>query len=299
MLEVSLVPTGEGLQHPILTVPNATAADWQRLPPLLGSESRWTPSPDAQVLARSEVRGVALDDPLLVARSRAGMRTVAVLGANTWRWKNVPDDLRPFEHLWPSLLSNVLEWVTAAQDQRPVRVYPVSDVVAGGEAVQFLGEVYDERLHPVHDAIIDVAVVSDDGRQYPLRLRPAGNGRYILEDAALPEGRYEYQAVARRGELQLGRDAGTFVVGGRAIEQRETRADPQLMRQIAQRSGGVSLTSAEADRLPLELRETAHLAPRTASIEREIGLWRHPFFLILIVLCLSAEWVLRKRSGLV
>lgn len=291
--------TSEGLQHPVLAVPDAAASDWKRLPPLRISESRWEPTPDARTLATIEVRGVDLDDPLIVIRSRGGTRSAAVLGAGTWRWKNVPTDLADMGHLWPQTLSNTLRWITAARDQRPVRVRPVREIFAGQEAVEFVGEVYDESLRPVPDAGVELNVTAEDGREYPFRMESIGNGRYELDAASLPEGIYRYEAAAMRGALQLGTDSGSFTVGDLTLEHRDTRADPVLMRQIASRSGGRSFDASEAATLGAALQDDASIEPRTASLVTESNLRRRPIFLFMIVLFLTAEWVLRKRSGLV
>lgn len=288
-----------GAQHPVMAVEGASPVDWKRLPPLAISESRWQPSPDAQVLATVEVRGIPLDDPLIVIRSRAGTRTAAILGAGTWRWKNVPSDLTQWEDLWPQMLTNSLQWITAARDQRPVRIRPATDVFAGDEPVRFSGEVYDESLRPLPGAVVELKLTADDGREYPFRLEDVGNGRYQLETRGLPEGVYSYEATARRGDVELGTDAGSFAVGGLSVEHRDTRADPVLMRQIAARSGGTALQPGDASQLSSRLADTATMEPRTATTVSESNLRRNPLFLALIVLLLTTEWVLRKRSGLV
>ena len=291
--------TPEGTQHPIFSSPDAAPADWQRLPPVRVSESRWVASPDSRVLATTEVRGVALDDPMIAVRTRGGVRSAAVLGAGTWRWKNVPSDLDDVATLWPDVLANALQWITAARDQRPVRVNPVHEMFAGGEGVSFEGEVYDESMRPLADAQVEVDVVSDDGRSIPLRLESSGNGRYTARDVSLPEGTYTYEAVASRGDVRLGTDSGSFTVGGLTLEHRDTRADPALMRQLAARSGGHAFSADEASDVARVLQNDASLAPRTASIVSESNLRRRPIFLLLIVVLLTTEWILRKRSGLV
>lgn len=298
-LEALPIVSPDGAQHPVMAVEGVTASDWKRLPPLMMSESRWTPSPDARVLATAEVRGVPLGDPLIVIRSRGASRSVSILGAGVWRWKNVPSDLAQWEHLFPSMLSNSLQWVTAARDQRQVRVRPARDVFAGGESIRFSGEVYDESLRPLSGAAVELELTSEDGRSFPFRMEDVGNGRYQLDAGGLPEGTYSYEVAAKQGDASLGTDSGSFAIGGLTLEHRDTRADPGLMRQIAARSGGVSLHSSEAGSLASQISQTATLEPRAATTVSETNLRREPVFLFLIVLLLTTEWIIRKRSGLV
>lgn len=297
--DASIALTPAGAEHAVSAVDGAGADDWMRLPPLRVPTSRFQASPDAQVLATTDIRGVRLDDPLLVVRARSGARTAAFLGGGTWRWRNLPQDLDRWGHLWPTLVSNTVQWITADRDQRPVRVRPLRDVVAGGEPVQFVGEVYDERLQPVSDALVEVEIRDEEETSYPLRLESEGRGQYALAGVSLPTGIYSFSAVASRGGQTLGSDSGSFVVGGLALEHQDTSADPVLMRQIAHRSGGRALSAGDASALPEMISETATLEPRVVSVEHEFNLRRHPLFLLIIVALLTTEWVLRKRSGLV
>ncbi|PEN14941.1 hypothetical protein CRI94_01215 [Longibacter salinarum] len=298
-IEALIRPTERGSQHPIMDVENAGTAPWDQLPPLRYNESRWSTSPDARILATIQVRSMELDDPALVIRSRVGQRSAALLASGTWRWTNLPDDLAPARTVWPGVISNLVRWVAARQDTRPVRVQPVQQVFAGSERVEFTGQVYNESQEPISDANISVEITAEDGTEYPLTMEPANNGQYNLDVGVLPEGTYSYSATAVRGNTTVGSDTGEFSVGELTVEYRETRADPVLMRQIAERSGGVALLGPEADRLSEVVQQTEGFKATTFQQEQETELWRTLLFLALILACLAGEWTLRKRFGLV
>lgn len=296
--EASMVVTPRGEQHPILDA-SEDRRRLNQLPPLFINESRWEASPDARVLATVDVRGVALDDPMLVVRQRTDTRSAALLGAGTWRWKNLPEDLEALSGFWPRLFSNLVQWLTTPDDDRRVRVEPVRDVFAGSETVEMTGQVYDESLNPVDDASVSVDVTAPDSATYPYTMDPVGNGRYVLEAGTLPEGTYQYTAVAERRGVPLGSDRGTFAVGALTLEFKETQANAALLRQIAQRSGGRFLSTADLSTLPDALSASERFQPTVREETRETELWHLPGLLALIILLLSTEWFLRKRSGMV
>ncbi|ARA94749.1 hypothetical protein AWN76_017360 [Rhodothermaceae bacterium RA] len=298
-LEASFVPTPAATHHPVFSIPDVPPSAVAQLPPLLYNESRWRPTPDARVLATVRVRGIDLDDPILVLRRRGTRRSAAFLGAGTWRWTNLPEDLREAESYWPTLLSNLLQWVTTPEDDRPVRVRPITDLFAGGESVEFTGQVYDESLNPIPDASVAVQVTAPDGTQYPYQMESLGNGRYVLDTGVLPEGTYRYTATARRDGVEIGTDRGTFAVGALSLEFRETRADAALMRQIAARSGGIAFSSEAAGAIPARLAASGSFEPLVIEEPIETELWRRYVFLALILLLLTMEWFVRKRSGMV
>ncbi|MFQ5569130.1 MAG: hypothetical protein ACE5G0_05615 [Rhodothermales bacterium] len=296
--EASFVATPRGEQHPIMEIPERPPS-FNGLPPLLYNASRWETSPDARVLATIDMRGVPLDDPLLVIRRRTGSRSAALLGSGTWRWKNLPDDLATYASFWPALFSNLTQWLTTPEDDRRVRVEPIRELFSGGEAIEFTGQVYDESLNPVGDARLALEVTASDSTTFPYTMEPVGNGRYVLDIGTLPEGTYHYRAEAERNGARLGEDTGSFVIGALTIEFKETRANAALLRQIAQRSGGTFFTPDDLQELPATLARSGSFAPLLFEEVREMELWRLPFFVLLVVLLLTTEWVVRKRSGMV
>ncbi len=300
-VEALFAPTARADRHPIFDLAGAPTAEWTQLPPLQVSRSRWTISPDARVLAEPMVRGVRLEAPLLVTRRRTGDRTIAFLGAGIWRWTNVPEGLAPAAERWSTLFSNMIQWVSAEENDRPVRVRPVRTAFAGSEPVRFTGQVYDESLTPVEDASVQVTIIGPgaSGTRTPYQMDALGNGRYIAEIGTLPEGTYRFTARAVHEGDTLGTDRGSFAVGAHTLEYRETRADAALMRQIAQRSGGTFHVAGEREALPARLAAAGTLQPRIVEREQEIPLWRRYGLLAFIVTLLATEWALRKYNGMV
>ena len=291
--------TETGRAHPVVSPLELEPRDWDRLPPIYTSASRWEVAPDGRVLATARVRGVTLPDPLVAVMQRPDARAAAVLAAGTWRWKNLPEDLATYEELWPDVVGNLVVWLTAENDDRPVRVRPATASFAGSDRIRFSGQVYDESLQPISDAAVEVSVLAPAGARYPFTMDPAGNGLYALETDALPGGSYRYRATAERDGTEIGSDEGSFVVGDLALEFKETRADPVLMRQLSQRSGGLAVRTTELTDLARQLASLDAWQPRIETATRESELWRRSVFLGIIVFLLTLEWFLRKRSGLV
>lgn len=297
--EAGFVVAPAGSTHPVLTVPNAPREALGSLPPVEVSETRWRVAPDARVLATVRRGGVPLDDPLLAVRTRGGLRSAAVLGAGTWRWRTLPQDLGAVAGFYGGLVDNLLRWTTAQEDRRRVRVRPTRALFGEGEAVTFVGQVYDESLNPIEDAEVRLVITAPNGAQTPLALQPAGNGRYTLNAGVRPSGSYAFTAVAERGGQRLGDDQGAFAVGAVAVEFREPGADVALMRQLALRSGGRVVPLDEVGQLRDELAEEGRFRPRVVETERETPLLQLPALLALAVALLSMEWVLRKRAGMI
>jgi hypothetical protein len=220
-----------------------------------------------------------------------------LLAASSWRWRNLPPDLDHLSEFYPGLIQNLVSWVTAAEDDRPVRVRPLQDLFDTTEPARFTGQVYDEALQPVSDAVVQLRLFTEDGSELPFTMRPLGSGRFELSAGTLPEGDYTYTVHAERGGVELGSDRGAFGVGTLDLEMRHTTADAALMREIARRSGGDAFFLDEVRGLTAGLSD--RLVARAVSSTTEFELRRLAPLLALLIGLLSVEWVLRKRAGMV
>jgi hypothetical protein len=299
-IEGVAVLTGAGSQHPIFDLTGGVPGDaWTVLPPLTVTDVTWQSAPDAQVLATAAIRNVPLDDPVVVLRRRSGSRSAALLAYGGWRWNNLPPSLEVYDPVWQGLIGNLVQWLAAPEDDRPVRIRPASTVFEGGEHVEFYGQVYDQSSQPVTGATVDIDVRTPNGDILPFAMRSIGSGRYRADAGTLPEGTYTYSASASSDNQDLGADRGTFSVGALALEFRDTRADAALMRQLAIRSGGEAVFPTDVAALASAMVASGDIAPRQRVVTSSIRLWhRYPFLAVIMVL-LTLEWFMRKRRGLV
>lgn len=296
--EGSFTPVETARNHSVFQIEGGDLSLFDELPPLAVPTDAWTPTPDADVLAQARRPSLSSSSPLLVVRRRAGQRTAALLGTNTWRWATLPSSLSGADPLWPGLVSNLLRWVGTQNDERRVRIRPDTSPFDGDEPVEFTGQVYDESMNPVSNATVSVTITDSAGTEFPHSMDPLGNGRYGLNVGTLPEGTYRFEATARQEDATLGTDRGQFSVGALRLEYRQTRANPVLMRQIATRSGGTAYTTDDATTLSTDLASSSSFTSTTVTETIESELRRTSLFLLLIVGLLATEWTLRKRFGL-
>ena len=294
LVEVTPALTPAGEAHPVSQGLGRIGA----LPPLGASPTRWALQPGARVLANTRRGGTVLDAPLLAVRQNGAVRSAALLGAGSWRWRTLPDDLGDLRGAYGTLVDRLVRWTTAARDRRPVRVRADRALFGERDRVTFTGQVYGEALAPVDDARVDVSVRPPSGAVVRATMRPLGNGRYTADLGVRPPGTYTFTAEAARGGERLGADRGTFGVGRLAAEFREPGADPALMRQVAVRSGGAVVGLDTLGAFVRGLRLSGALADRPLVREDETALLELWGLLALAVALLTAEWVWRKRLGM-
>lgn len=284
--------------NPILATGRADAIDgWKRLPPIFRTTTAFRPKPGAVVLAASRVQQVVLPDPLIITRKENRRKSLAVLGYGIWRWRLMAQADPSTAQLYSSFIVNAITWLTTPEDSRPVKIATTRESYSQGEPVQFVGQVYDASARPVDDAQVRVTA-RREGSVLETDLRPIGNGRYEGTLEGAEQGDYTFTGSASLNGTTLGDDKGRFSVGDLDLEFQDTRMNAELLRQMADRSGGRYLEPEQIATLDELLASQASFAPNVLEQRREIELWNWRTVLILLIVLLAVEWFLRKRSGM-
>jgi hypothetical protein len=163
-------------------------------------------------------------------------------------------------------------------------------VYRAGSSVLFTAQVFDELLQPQEGYA--VAVELDNG--HTIAMRDVGDGLYKGVYTGAPAGEYSYSVTAEFDGASVGRETGRFVVEKHSVEWSDIRANSALLGELARESGGASFNIDDADQLLRDwtLRQT--VVEQRWDI-RFWGSWEPLFF---IAFLLAAEWLLRKRLGM-
>jgi hypothetical protein len=297
--------TLEGENHPLtrlLSDAEENRALWASLPPLSGIANVGRPRPDAQVLASGTPPGAAAGGsdasrPLLVLSRRAGGRVLLAAGRGLWRWEFLTWGAGRSGDAPARLWASAVRWLVSREEFKRIEVRPETPAFRRGERVRFFARVLDESYRPVEGAGLRVTLSRSDDPAFTreVALSASGTpGEYRGAVTNLAPGLYRYRGEASRAGLSLGADKGDFVVSERSPEFEQTAMDQEILRAIADVSGGRFLPASEyrSGALGIELPD------RKREVRREIPLWNHPALYLAIVGLFVTEWFLRKRRDL-
>jgi uncharacterized membrane protein len=288
-----LTMTPEGETHPIMRV-GTTVEDarkrWAALPPLASSAALGAPRPGATVLALTAAPGGGWFPLVAVQRYGQG-RSMVFAGEASWRWKMMaPSSDRTYEFFW----RQAARWLASAAPD-PVAI-AVPAAAEPGEAIAIDVDARDASFAAVADASIESTLTGPGGETQAVTFRhtSAAGGRYTAALTPGQPGLYRIHVEARRNRVSLGTDDRWMYVGGADREFADPRLNEGFLRRLARDSGGRYARASDASRVPSWLQSTT---PQNAAPERR-DLWHDPWAFALIVMVLSAEWILRRRWGL-
>jgi hypothetical protein len=161
-----------------------------------------------------------------------------------------------------------------------------------------VSEVNDSAYMEVNDAFAEATLTTPDGltQVIPLDWTVERDGEYSGTFTPTMEGDYGISVRATRsGDVALGTDEVHIRVGPSTEEYFDAGLRRTLLERLAEETGGRYYEPATVSRLPEDIRFTGG----GVTLTEERDLWDMPVLFFLLVGLVGAEWVLRRRRGLV
>ncbi|HID94722.1 MAG TPA: hypothetical protein EYP53_01515 [Candidatus Latescibacteria bacterium] len=291
--EFRLEVTTEGWGHPIFSASDVFLSNgdvWEQMPPLLGINRCPTTKPGARVLARTKEARL----PLIALGDYGRGKVMVVAFSSFWRWDLMMWGMGSTNRVSQEFWRNVVLWLGRGRLGETVEISTDRLTYRGGETVTFSGKVYGMDGTPRKDAKIIVSLTTKDQEHRKLMLESIGNGVYQAQLQGLGPGEYAFKGEAWAGDRRLGQDTGEFIIGEYSLESGQPKADFRLLEELARGSGGRFYRAEEFSRLPGDL----NLKRKRTVISSRFELWNRPWLLGLFVGLLTAEWIIRKKKGL-
>lgn len=298
--EAPLLPTQEGRIHPILQLsedPSLNAGLLAALPPLEGTLKTDGIADNAVVLATTP--SVSINQPeqplLSVHRYRTGK--VALLTAfPLWKLDFLTRSFSKSDSSFVKIMENVVLWLVARDDLERVSISPERPIFVAGESINLNARVLDESYLPVGDAEIEATLVSDENPADTMVIGfQAGRpGSYSATLHYLAPGTYQVRGQVLREDVTLGTPTTTFVVEPYSLEDLSQVADFDMLKRVAEVSGGTFVALGDTIALP----EIADLPELEITRTAELALFDYPAMLLLFILSVCVEWYLRRRYQL-
>lgn len=292
--------TEAGMRHPITQLGRGGEANqsaWSRLPPIPGINVT-APNPGAQVLLdHPHVLAAGQNAPLLAVREVGRGRTLALTTDASWYWSLVASregsgSSRAYEKFW----SNAIRWLVRDPELTQVRVQAVQRTVDPETPVAAHVTVRRQDYAPAEGAAIEARLVEAESGKV-LESRAVVSGQDGIARVEFPPpgiGPFRIVAEARDGGTLLGTGQDVVAVRAASLERSDIRPKPELLREVAEVTGGGFVASASRKLPELSLRE-----PEVVEVGRseDRPIWDRLWPLLALAGCLGAEWILRRRWG--
>ena len=267
---------------------------WRSLPGLYWVLPAERAKPGATVLlwhgAREGTDGPARGT-VLAAVHNYGLGRVFYCGSpETWRWRR--RGIEHYERFW----LQALRYCAAGRPggrQRRARIEFDKSVYELGEPVRLRARLLDAAFRPIRDDVVELAVVREGSAAGAVRMRQKPGEEATYEGIYYPDGfgRFELTYSAPDG-LQV---TERLEVKRPDAEFDDPRMALAVMQKLARVTGGRYFGPSELGELPAAIPDRSRTLIEPGPLR---PLWDTPYLLAALVAALAAEWLLRKRMGM-
>lgn len=289
--------TAAGVESPItrlLDDPTKNSERWRKLTYLADYQDPGPPKPGATELVDMHAGHRKL--PLLITENYGHGRTAILATGGTWRWQ-MSEALGDPSHdlFWQQLL----RWLVGESPGTVAASMPARLLEDEGH-VSLTAQVRNQAFQPATDAHVTAHIVGPANTDALIELSPSQEtpGLYQADWTAVKPGAYLAEVVAGSAGAQpqeLGRDVVTFQREDGVAENFHTAQNRQLLDGLSAATGGRYWQAADLKNLPRDISYSeAGISVRTAK-----ELWDMPIVFMLLLGLPIAEWLLRRKWGVV
>jgi uncharacterized membrane protein len=265
---------------------------WKKMPQLANYQEVGDPKPGATVLLNVVPAGHR-PSPLLITENFGHGRTALFATGGSWRWKMWTDHA---DKTQPEFWQQIFRYLVT-DTPGPVTATTPKSVLADDARVPIRVEVRDKEYKPVTNANVQARFLGPDGSSATVQLapQPMEEGVYTAEWSAEKPGSYVAEILAGRDQEALGSAVLSFRREDGVAENFHTSQNRELLEKLSQQTGGRYYTPADASKLSKEISYSE--AGITTRETRD--LWDLPVVFLLLIAIRAAEWLLRRKWGVV
>jgi hypothetical protein len=255
----------------------------------------YSSTPDLNPLIFQRIGVVETANPLMYFTFNSQQKAAVILGDGIWRWR-----LRDYAdhgnfNLFNELLNKTVQYLAVKEDKSFFRVFS-KKIFNENEEIEMDAEVYNQSYELINDPDVTVSVKNEEGKTFEYTFSKTLKS-YHLGGISFPPGEYSWEAKVKINNNLFSKKGG-FTVKELVAERINTVADHQLLFNLSGQTGGKMFYPAQVDQLEAELMKKEDI--KIVSFEekklRDLIDIKWIFFVLLAFI--SAEWFIRKWSGL-
>lgn len=289
------ITTSVNKDFPLFSLSGKTMETLTKLPPLSNYFGDYISNPSSRVLLYQKINSVTTDFPLLLVNETSEAKVGVLCGEGVWRWRLHDFQMNGNQNATHEVLQKTVQYLSVKSEKRPFKISTDKNIFQDNEAIIFDAQLYNANYELINQPEVDLVIKSETGKALNYKFNKT-EAAYRLNIGFLPTGNYSYTATAKVGN-------GTLTAGGKLsvspvqLEDVRTRADYQVLNQLATQHGGKMYTLADAENIANEINAANKLKPillDTIQTESAINL---KWIFLMIVLLLGTEWGIRKYLG--
>lgn len=264
------------------------------LPPLKVPFGKYILNNQAYHLFSQKVGAVETNYPLIAFQEIEGVKKGVFMGEGIWHWRLSEYATSQNHELVDDLLQKIVQYMAVKADKSYFRISHEKKFYEN-ESISFELQLYNDSYEAINEPEVELSLWDENGREYTYTFSRTSDA-YFLQINSLPLGNYSYRATTQLGNKKY-EEKGQFSVEELQLESIETRANHNVLYQLAEKSGGKMLYLPNLSDFPQELKSRKDIASISYADEAVEDIINVKLIFYILLFLLSLEWFLRKRNG--
>lgn len=296
-----LASSGEEVQatinpgYRIFTLSEELTEIARRFPPLLAPFADYEINPEFSTLFYQKIKNIETAKPLIITGNINGRKSGFIFGEGLWRWRLYNYYFEQSQAQFNELINQLVQYL-ALRENEDNFIINFQPVYAETEEVIFRAEVYNESYEKITTEEVKIKILNEAGEEFDFTFDEQ-NDNYFLNAGHLPEGDYSFNAEVNIGNETF-TETGSFTVIAVNIENTLSKANHQVLYQLAGLSGGKFYHPGQTSQLVSDIKNNQKLKPSVYFQEMINELLNLRWLFAVVLILLSVEWFLRKYWGI-
>ncbi|HMT29755.1 MAG TPA: hypothetical protein PKD91_10780, partial [Bacteroidia bacterium] len=263
-------------------------------PPLISPFGNYELKGKVYSLLTQKVGSVKTGMPLLAFSVNGDLKSAVLAGEGIWKWK-----LREFaengnQDAVSAIVLKTIQYLATREKLTPFRLF-FKNTYFENEPVLMDAEFYNESGELVNLSDARITISDENGNNFQFTFSKTDKA-YSLNAGYLPVGTYKFTASTISNNKTYS-ESGNFTISALQAELSETIANHQLLNAISDRTGGKFYLPLNMGDLAKEIQGRKDITSVSYTQKRLDDVINLKWIFTLIIVLLSAEWFMRKRSG--
>ena len=267
----------------------------KQLPPILTPYGKYSVNPNADILFRQQLGKVPTNNPLILFADENNKKTGIFAGEGWWRWRL--NEFMQFKNTDATdiLINKSIQFLTVKTDKRKFKISTSKQIYGTNEPIVLEAQLYNESFVLINEPEVNLEL--KNGKNAYRFVFDKTLNAYILNTGILPAGDYTANAQTNYKGQQF-KASTKFSVQPINIEVQNLQANWSILRTLAQQSCGKTYTVQNLESIADAIQKDENIQSILFENTKTQPLidWKILFGIILLLL--SAEWIIRKYNGI-
>lgn len=265
-----------------------------QLPPLSSPLAKYDLSTGLQTLFYQTHNSLKTNYPLITFNNNANNKSAIICGEDIWKWR-----LRNYLHnnttkQVDELISKTIQYLVSDKDKSTFKIKH-ENLYNQTHNIRLEAELYNQSYQLINTPDVKINLKNEDGDTYDYIFSKTSNA-YTLEIAELKPGKYTFVANTNFGGINY-TDKGSFIISANELESIDLVAKHDLLYTLSIKTNGQLLYPSQMQDLEKIIKNQEDAKPIIHQITTNHKLINSFWYWLIIILCFSCEWFLRKYWG--